>query len=319
MYSLAFSSVYTITSYFLPILASLPVFSSYLKSHYLWSLSMSPAYIGQGIIMGLPTTLSMLLGAILGWGILAPLSKAKGWAPGDIGDWKTGGRGWILWVSLGIMLADCLVGLTVITVKSIATFNSHRYEQIGLEDKEDEDAPPNQLISNKVTIAGLIISSLLCIGAVRTVFPVVPIYATFVAILIALILSILAVRALGETDLNPVSGIGKVSQLAFAFITPRSSPHAIIVNLVAGGIAEAGAQQAGDLMQDLKTGHLLGASPKVQFYGQIIGSVWSAIISAGIYKLYTRVYEIPGQLFQIPTAQVNPSNFHSDLGLGGLC
>lgn len=54
---------------------------------------MSPAYIGQGIIMGLPTTLSMLLGAILGWGILAPLAMANGWAPGEISDWKAGGRG----------------------------------------------------------------------------------------------------------------------------------------------------------------------------------------------------------------------------------
>lgn len=254
--------------------------------------------------MGLPTTLSMLLGAVLGWGILAPLAKAKGWAPGEIGDWKTGGRGWILWVSLGIMLADCLVGLCIVTFTTIININRHRYEQIASGDKSDEDAPKKQRISAKMTVAGLMGSSILCLAAVKYVFHGIPIYAIVVAILLALILSILGVRALGETDLNPVSGIGKVSQLVFALIIPSSNPNAIILNLIAGGIAEAGAQQAGDLMQDLKTGHLLGASPKVQFYGQIIGSIWSAIISAGIYKLYTRVYEIPGPLFQIPTAQV---------------
>lgn len=268
---------------------------------------MSPAYIGQGIIMGLPTTLSMLLGALLGWGILAPLAKVKGWAPGAIGDWKTGGRGWILWVSLGIMLADCLVGLTVVSVNTIIGINRHRYEQLGNEDKEDEDAPIDQRVSGKVTLAGLAGSSLLCVLAVKIVFDGIPVYAIVVAIAIALVLSVLGVRALGETDLNPVSGIGKVSQIVFALIIPRSNPQTIIINLIAGGIAEAGAQQAGDLMQDLKTGHLLGASPKVQFYGQLIGSIWSAIISAGIYKLYTHVYEIPGPLFQIPTAQVNSS------------
>src|SRR5580704_17741445 len=74
----------TISSYFFPVLSTLPVISSYMKRNYLWSLSLSPAYIGQGIIMVLPTTLSMLLGAILGWGILGPLAKARGWAPGDI-------------------------------------------------------------------------------------------------------------------------------------------------------------------------------------------------------------------------------------------
>ena len=254
--------------------------------------------------MGLPTTLSMLLGAVLGWGILAPLAKAKGWAPGDIGDWKTGGRGWTLWISLGIMLADCLVGLCVVAVSTILSLRRDKYERIENEDKEDDDAPPEQRVSHRVTVAGLAGSTILCVLAVKIVFGGIPIYATLVAVGIALVLSILGVRALGETDLNPVSGIGKVSQLIFALIIPRSNPNAIIINLIAGGIAEAGAQQAGDLMQDLKTGHLLGASPKVQFYGQLIGSVWSAIISAGIYKLYTRVYEIPGDLFQIPTAQV---------------
>lgn len=255
--------------------------------------------------MGLPTTLSMLLGAILGWGILAPLAKAKGWAPGEIGDWKTGGRGWILWVSLGIMLADCLVGLTVVTVNTLISISRHRYERIGSQNKEDDDAPDDQRVSATVTIAGLVGSSILCVAAVKTVFADIPIYAIIVAIAISLVLSVLAVRALGETDLNPVSGIGKVSQLIFALIIPRDNPHAIVINLIAGAIAEAGAQQAGDLMQDLKTGHLLGASPRAQFYGQLIGSIWSAIISAGIYKLYTHVYEIPGALFQIPTAQVS--------------
>ena len=75
----------------------------------------------------------MLLGTLLGWGILAPLAKGKGWAPGEMGDWKTGGRGWILWVSLGIMLADCVVGLIVVTIKTIISLNRHRYERIGNE------------------------------------------------------------------------------------------------------------------------------------------------------------------------------------------
>jgi hypothetical protein len=48
------------------------------------------------------------------------------------------------------------------------------------------------------------------------------------------LVSILAVRALGETDLNPVSGVGKLSQLLFAVVAPGN----VISNLVAGAIAE---------------------------------------------------------------------------------
>lgn len=47
------------------------------------------------------------------------------------------------------------------------------------------------------------------------------------------------VRALGETDLNPVSGLGKISQLFFAWIQPGN----VVANIIAGGVAEAGAQQ----------------------------------------------------------------------------
>jgi hypothetical protein len=50
---------------------------------------------------------------------------------------------------------------------------------------------------------------------------------------------IVSVRALGETDINPVSGLGKISQLFFAWIQPGN----IVANIIAGGVAEAGAQQ----------------------------------------------------------------------------
>lgn len=109
---------------------------------------------------------------------------------------------------------------------------------------------------------------------------------------------------LGQTDLNPVSGISKLTQLIFALIIPASNKHAVLINLVAGATSEAGAMQAGDLMQDLKTGYILGASPKAQFYGQLIGAGFGAVISAIIYKVYNHVYDIPGKLFQIPAAYV---------------
>jgi len=41
-----------------------------------------------------------------------------------------------------------------------------------------------------------------------------------------------SVRALGETDLNPVSGLGKISQLIFAVVQPSN----VVANLIAGGV-----------------------------------------------------------------------------------
>lgn len=312
----AVSAVYTIGSYFLPFLKSLPIFGETMSSIYQWNLQPSPAYIGQGLIMGLPSVSYMLFGTILGWGILAPMAKYLGWAPGPIDDWVTGGQGWILWLSLSVMIADSLVSFAVVTIRSISRIGLFRAAPVPELDPliaEHETRAPSgfvdvaesHLVSNKVTVLGVVFSSILCLWAVSNVFgDLVPYYATFVAILLALFFSVLGVRALGETDLNPVSGIGKLSQLIFAVVIPHDHPSKILINLVAGGIAEAGAQQAGDLMQDLKTGHLLGASPKAQFTAQLVGTIYSVFLSSIMYKVYNSVYEIPSQTFRIPTAVV---------------
>jgi uncharacterized oligopeptide transporter (OPT) family protein len=168
-----------------------------------------------------------------------------------------------------------------------------------------DDAPPEHLVSNRIVGIGLFLSISFCIICIHITFgDSIPFYATVVAVFMALILSVMGVRALGETDLNPVSGISKLAQLFFALIVPQSNKNSVIINLVAGAVSEAGALQAGDLMQDLKTGHLLGAAPNAQFWGQIIGSTLGAIVSALIYRLYTSVYTIPGELFQVPTGYV---------------
>lgn len=55
----------------------------------------------------------------IGWGILSPLAKQRGWAPGPIKDWGTGSKGWIVWVSLAIMLADALVSLGWLALRPV--------------------------------------------------------------------------------------------------------------------------------------------------------------------------------------------------------
>ena len=338
------SAVYTLATYFIPQFRTIPIFGLPLAENWLWSLNPSPAYVGQGIIMGPATTLHMLLGATVGWGILSPLAKNKGWASGSIDDWSNGSKGWIVWISLAIMLADSVVSLAWLIMRPIieygpsicasvrdryndkgitallhlSDFNNLKYKRLTPSDQlsadntnpqepkeaPEPDAPPEHLVSASLVVILFLVSIVFCVFAIRYVFPPMPYGAIVLSIVLALLLSIMGVRALGETDLNPVSGISKLTQLFFALVIPSSNPNAIAINLLAGAVSESGALQAGDMMQDLKTGHLLGASPKAQFWGQMIGSFVGAIVSAGVYKLYTDVYDIPGGLFQVPTAYV---------------
>ncbi|KAF9175964.1 hypothetical protein BGX21_005306 [Mortierella sp. AD011] len=326
------SALYTILQYFFPVVSTVPIFdwlsgmTVTVAGTWQWYLTPSLSYVGQGIIMGFPTTASMLLGCVVGWAILSPVVTHKGWVTGAVSSSTNGARGWILWISLGVMIAEAVVSLLgVIVLSLIAHYRRSVREkrraerraaleasasQTGAnvdafteeEDLEDEDAPIDQLVPLKIWVCGLILSSALALLLIWIVFrgQRLPVYATLLAVVLGWILSVLGVRALGSTDLNPVSGIGKVSQFIFAGVVPGG----IVANIVAGGIAEAGAQQAGDLMQDIKTGHLLGASPKAQFYAQLIGSFASVFISTGVFKLYASAYELPGPQFSVPTAKV---------------
>ncbi|KAN0079429.1 OPT oligopeptide transporter domain containing protein [Elaphomyces granulatus] len=346
VWAFAISAFYTLFSYFVPQARNIPIFGLHLADKWLWALNPSPAYVGQGIIMGPSTTAHMFFGAILGWGVLSPLAKNRKWAPGPVDDWENGSKGWIVWISLAIMLADSITNLGWLVIKpliphAMALKSRLRFLKMNWRSRnrpsapgaqsdvyysflgdvpgsvdnesinrssEKDDAPPSQLISTRTVVILLPLTLILNVICMRIAFGNImsPLLSGFATIL-ALLLSIMGVRALGETDLNPVSGISKLTQLIFAFMTPASQHtrrSALVTNLLAGAVSESGALQAGDMMQDLKTGHLLGASPKAQFFGQLIGSLFGAIISTVVYKMYVNIYDVPGPMFQVPTAYV---------------
>ncbi|GAA5926555.1 uncharacterized protein JCM15063_000307 [Sporobolomyces koalae] len=325
--SFVVSSVYTLLSFAFPVIYAIPIFDiGFHAAHdWLWWFTPSTSYIGQGIIMGFPTTASMSLGMIVGWAFLSPLSHYCGWAPGPVASTVDGARGWILWPALAVMCAESLISVGSLLATSLKPYFRARQES-SLFVSEPEFDRRNSIDSNdsdrssvvheptaaearsddepslQVVLAGLGFSGLSCVVLVGIVFGSEGIawWATVIALLLASIFSVLGVRALGETDLNPVSAIGKLSQLLFAVVQPNN----VVANLVAGGISEAGAQQSGDLMQDLKTGYLWQASPKAQFQGQLVGSLASVFVSTALYCLYRRVYEFPSTAFPVPTAAI---------------
>lgn len=282
------SGVFTVSAYFIPVLRNVPIFGRVAAQTWLWTLNPSLAYVGQGIIMGAETTLHMAFGAVIGWALLSPLAKHRGWAPGPVQDWEHGSKGWIVWISLAIMLSDAVVSLGYVALRPLlspllsrlsgclrprlyapGSFErllsdpTHGYSLLlgrnqsgyrtslplpppdgSLPDEseaengaEHDDAPPEHRIGGCIVTVGLALSTLLCVATIRIVFAnLVPLYATVSAVLMALVLSIMGVRALGETDLNPVSGISKLAQLFFAIIVRQSNKSSVVINLIAGAV-----------------------------------------------------------------------------------
>lgn len=159
--------------------------------------------------------------------------------------------------------------------------------------------PLQQRVPTWAWLSGIIVSLCTATGVIGTLFPM-PYWQVTVAMCLAMLVAVLAVRALGETDLNPVSGIGKLAQVAFAVLAPGR----VVPNLVAGAISEAAAAQAGDMMQDFKTAAILGVCPKCQFAAALLGSMASCWFSTAAYALFSHVYVIGGEKLPAPTAAI---------------
>lgn len=190
--------------------------------------------------MGFPVTVSMNLGMFVGWAVLSPLSKHLGWAPGPAGSNTDGARGWILWVALAIMIAESLTSLFPIVIGSITRSVSHArqnrrsrmftpsspdprdsrdsvlrgdYYDGPLEGERGDDVdvdvehePEERLVPTSWVIWGLGGSGVLGVVLVWVVFGdegIKP-WATAVGLVLASGLAVVGVRALGETDINPV-------------------------------------------------------------------------------------------------------------------
>jgi putative OPT family oligopeptide transporter len=102
---------------------------------------------------------------------------------------------------------------------------------------------------------------------------------------------------------NPVSGMTIITLLFASLLLllfKMSGPRGIIGALGVAGIVCCAACTAGDISQDLKTGYLVGATPKFQQVAQMVGVFFSAFIIAPILIVLHRAYGIgtgePGAL-----------------------
>ncbi|RHZ68078.1 hypothetical protein CDV55_107961 [Aspergillus turcosus] len=306
---------------FVPILHELPVFG-HGAAQWAWNMDLSPGFLGQGIVIGPYISLHMLTGAIVGWGILAPYAKSRGWAPGLVDDWTAGARGWIIWVSMASLLADASVKLGWFVLRPVwryylARGNSHQqtataggdYTWRQSQEEEDQNYRSGESGADPEILADEESHSH-TLGE-RT--PLLDSRRTLQSQETILRKSHISTRTLGLAFL--VSLI-VLSQLVFAALISHSNPSAVIINLISAAMAVAGASQSGDLAFDLKIGSMMGASPDAQTHGQLIGSVFGAFIACGIYKLYTSRYAIPGSLFRVPSAYLVLSTSRLLLGHG---
>ncbi|KAG8925932.1 hypothetical protein FRC02_009309 [Tulasnella sp. 418] len=160
------------------------------------------------------------------------------------------------------------------------------------QENSDDPAPPHEQVPVWAWMGGLSLATAgtLIVGKLSFGMDV---GVGILALILAFIFSFIGVQSSGTTDVNPVGTIAKASQLVIGGVTKAQGidvKRAQTTNLIAGSIAGQAASHAVDMVGDLKTGHLIGASPKSQFWAQIAGSVLGIWLSVGLFVLFATAY-----------------------------
>lgn len=260
---------------------------------YTLSLQTPLVLFGAGAIMGLRTSLSLLLGAVLNYAVLAPWLHGRGIIP------KLGFRGivsWSVWGGVAVMTSAALLTFfwewrTI--VRAVQGVFSRRT-------RAASDPVARIEVPGSWFAAGVALAGAGCLAIEYRAFGI-PVLLGLLAIAVSAVMAMVASRATGETDITPVGATGKITQLLYGVLIPQN----MTANLMTANITSSMAIGSADLLTDLKSGYLLGANPRKQFLAQLIGVLGGALAAtAGFYLLVPTADALGGDRFPAPAAQV---------------
>lgn len=230
--------------------------------------------VGSGMIIGLRICFSMLLGMLASWVILPMYLFNHGIIPGDAH--KTQILLWTMWPATGLLVAGGLTALALKWRVLIRTFTSLRGSSV-----DSGDFPMKWLI------IGSTISTIVLV-IVQYLFMGTPIWQSLLAIVISIPLMLVALRVLGETNWGPISTMTNVMQAIFGALSPGD----LRAGMISSGTTAAVAAESEGLMQDYKTGYMIGSTPRSLTYMQLLAVPVGALALAIIYPLLRDTYGI---------------------------
>ena len=233
-----------------------------------FTLDPSLLLLGFGAIVGLRVGLSLLLGAVLAWGGIAPWLLSEGLVdvPASAGGPQFSVLvQWLLWPGVSLMVCAALSALAARLWQRRPVLKGGRRGALQLP----QGGPA----------IGLALAVLLVVALQAALFGI-DIWMALLTIPLALALAAVAARVVGATGIPPIGAIGKVSQLFFGIVAPGQVP----VNLMSANTAGGAAGQCTDLMNDFKVGLAIGATPWKQVIAQCLGIAVGSVTGVLVYK-----------------------------------
>jgi putative OPT family oligopeptide transporter len=272
----------------------------------------SPELLGVGYIIGPRIAMTMAAGGVLSYLLLIPMIKFFGdlltvpVSPGTmlIRDMSANDirSAYVLYIGAGAVAAGGLISLAR-AMPTIWKGLKGGLASVGKGSVADESKRTDRDIPLKWVVIG-------CLGIIAVISLAAPLHMNFLGALLILVFGFLfstvSSRLTGEvgSSSNPISGMA-VATLLFTclifLIMGWTGGQYYVTALSVGAIVCIAASNAGTTSQDLKTGYLIGATPRSQQYAILCGALASALILGPILLKLNDASTV-----YVPAAQVAP-------------
>ena len=203
---------------------------------------------------------------------------------------------WALWGGVAIMTAASLFAFFSKPKILISAFTGMFRRK---NDKQGEDVLKDIELPMRVFCIGIPVVGAAVVALVYYIFDVDVWHGT-IAIPLIFIFTLIGVNSTALTSITPTGALGKLTQLTYAGIAPGN----ITTNIATASITGEVAGHASNLLMDIKPGYMLGAKPRQQAIGHVLGIIAGSLAAVPVFYfvflqgdpqgLVTEEYSMPG-------------------------
>ena len=284
----------------------------------------SPALVGVGAIVGLEVAVLIFLGGALGWLVLMPLLPEVGSMLASLGlplppaelPADPLKRAWALWsgqiryVGVGAMAVGGVAAIWKVRggLKRAVVQLAGRREALGAEGGEGVPRTERDL-SGRTILFWSVLSVLLMLGLYVSFTDHVGVALLSTVVMVAMSFFFVAVASyivglVGNSN-SPVSGMTITALLftgAMLLVAGYEGLEGMVAALGVAAVVCCAACTSGDVCNDLKTGALVGATPRSQQIAQIAGVAVASLVMAPTLALLHEAYGIGSKALPAPQA-----------------
>ncbi len=247
--------------------------------------------LGIGGLLGIKTGTSLLIGAIFNYAIVAPYLIREGIIKGP-------GFGnitiWALWGGVALMTTSSLFSFFANPqiIKGLFRKRTKSHSSAVLKDIE---------LPVKISLIGVPLLGILAVWMGHVWFDISWMLG-IIAIPLVFIFTIIAVNSTGLTSITPTGALGKLTQVTFSLLAPGK----VTTNLMTASITSEVASNASNLLMDIKPGYLLGAKPRQQAIGHVLGIFAGGITAVPVFYalFHGDISLFTSETLPLPTATV---------------